>query len=59
MRVALIGAVAVLVGTVVWVSVGVDAKGLIDDAGWWALLALAFPVVMGLLAWKFGEPYRG
>lgn len=50
---------AVLVAAAVWGSVAADAGSLINGAGWWALAALAFPVTVGVLAWRFGEPYRG
>lgn len=46
MRVLLIGAGAAVVALAVWLSVAADAMALASDAGWWALVALAFPLLM-------------
>jgi hypothetical protein len=50
---------ACLVGAIVWMSVGTDVAALVRGAGWWSLVVLAFPALMGVLAWRFGDEYVG
>lgn len=42
-RVALIGAGALAVAAVVWMSVARDVAELVQGAGWWAAVVLAWP----------------
>lgn len=43
---------AVVVGAAVWLSVASDATQLGSDAGWYALVVLAFPAFIAFGVWR-------
>jgi len=47
-----VGVGAVLVAAGVWMSVAGDVLELVDGAGWWSLLALAFPAFITFAVWR-------
>lgn len=43
---------AAVVGAAIWLSVAADVGELVTVTGWWALVALVFPALVALGAWR-------
>lgn len=52
LRLLLIGAGAITFAVIVWTSVAADALQLVSAAGWWSLVALAWPTFIGVGVWR-------
>lgn len=55
MRVALLVVGSVAFAVVVWASVGSSVAALIGGAGWFALIALAWPALVYVGARRYGD----
>lgn len=52
LRLLLIGAGAIAIGAIMWLSVAADVSALITGAGWWSLVVLAWPGFIAFGVWR-------